>query len=69
MVTQALKYDLNWYAVGYVQGNKFYHFCDMGYGIGKLIKMTWILINNMSKKSTFQKNIDKKCKNIKIEIS
>ena len=31
-------------------------------GIGKLIKMTWMLINNMSKKQPiFKKNIDKKC--------
>ena len=36
------------------------------YGIGKLIKMTWILINNMSKKYIDiykeRRNIDKKCK-------
>ena len=32
------------------------------YGIRKLTKMTWILINTMSKKKKHFEKIDKKCK-------
>ena len=60
MVIQTLICDLNGYAVGCVQWNKLYHFFFAKiYGVKKLIKITWILINNMSKKRVL-KNINKK---------